>query len=54
MVVLVNCRVGLETFYNVEKGLLRVLVVEGGRGINYWWKVKRVLILLEMGERTCV
>jgi hypothetical protein len=54
LVVLVNCRVGLERFYNLKKGSLRVFVVEGGSGINYWWKVKRVLILMEMGERTCV
>ncbi len=49
-------RVGLERFYNLKKELLRVFVVSvlGGSEIDHGWMVKRVLILMEMGERTCV
>ena len=47
-------RVRLERFYYLKKESLRVFVVVGGRGIDYGWIVKRLLILVEEGKRTRV
>jgi hypothetical protein len=44
----------MERFYNWKKEPLRVFVVVGGRGIDYGWIVKRLLILVEEGKRTRV
>ncbi len=31
-----------------------MVVVLGGRGINYGWMVKRLLVVVEVGKRTCL
>ncbi len=31
-----------------------MVVVLGGRGINYGWMVKRLLVVVEDGKRTCL
>jgi len=54
LVVLVKSRVCMGRFYNLKKESLRVFVVVGGRGIDYGWIVKRLLILVEEGKRTRV